>query len=68
MIKPSTILRQEFIDAEVKLINESGLPAFVLIDILERTVAELRQLEVQQYEADKAAWEVAQKEGEQKEK
>lgn len=56
-MKPATLLRQEFIDAEAKLINESGLPAFVLIDVLERTLSVLRELDKQQYEADKAKWE-----------
>ena len=57
MTKPSTILRQEFIENEIQLINTSGLPAFVLVDIIEETLQELRRLAAEQYRKDKEAWE-----------
>lgn len=61
MTKPSTILRQEFIEKEIQLINTSGLPAFVLVDIIEETLQELRRLAAEQYRKDKEAWEKSQK-------
>lgn len=57
MNKPSTVVRQEYIEKQIELINSSGLPAFVLIDILEDTLQELRILAKDQYKKDKAAWE-----------
>lgn len=62
MNKPASIVRQEFIEKQIALINNSGLPAFVLVDIMEDTLAELRRLAKDQYEKDKAAWEEFQKE------
>lgn len=62
MNKPSTVARQEFIEKQIELINNSGLPAFVLVDIAEETLAELRRLAKDQYEKDKAAWEAFLKE------
>ena len=57
MNKPSSILRQEFIEKQIELINTSGLPAFVLVDIVEETLQELRRLAKDQYEKDKRDWE-----------
>lgn len=55
--KPATLLRREFEDKIVNAINESRLPAFALLPILEGAVAEVKRIEEQQYEADKAAYE-----------
>ena len=57
MTKPSTVLRQEFIDDLAKLINKSELPAFVLAEVLKNTVNVLQELAERQYQADKAKWE-----------
>ena len=57
MEKPATLLQREFKDNLVKIINESKLPAFVLVPILEQALAEVRDIEEKQYEADKAAYE-----------
>ena len=62
MNKPSSVLRQEFIEKQIDLINTSGLPAFVLVDIIEDTLQQLRILAKDQYEKDKAAWDEFQKE------
>lgn len=62
MNKPSSVLRQEFIEKQIDLINTSGLPAFVLVDIIEDTLQQLRLLAKDQYEKDKAAWDEFQKE------
>jgi len=57
MIKPSTVLRQEFIDNLAELINKSELPAFVLADILKNTLQVTLELAEKQYLVDKAKWE-----------
>lgn len=57
MDKPATLLQREFKDNLVKIINESKLPAFVLVPIMEQALAEVRDIEEKQYEADKAAYE-----------
>lgn len=57
MDKPITVARQEFMDALVALINESGLPAFVLTPILQGFAQKTAELERTQYEAEKAEYE-----------
>lgn len=57
MDKPATLLQREFKDNLVKIINESNLPAFVLVPILEQALAEVKDIEEKQFEADKAAYE-----------
>lgn len=57
MNKPITLLRQEFMQKQIDLINNSGLPAFILADILREGVQELEKAAQEQYQADKAAWE-----------
>ncbi len=56
MDKPITIARQEFMDNLVKLINESGLPAFVLTPIMTGMTQKIAELEQQQYESDLEAY------------
>lgn len=67
MQKPATILRQEFIEKQIELINGSGLPPFVLADIFEDTLQELRRMAQQQYQKDCAEWEEFQKQEAEKE-
>lgn len=57
MQKPSTVLRQEFIDNLTSLINASELPAFVLADLLKNAMNVMQELSERQYLADKAKWE-----------
>lgn len=64
MDKPITVARQEFMDDLVSLINNSGLPAFILTPILEGMTRKVAELERQQYEADKASYEQAKEGGE----
>ena len=56
MKKPSTVARQETIEKLIELINSSELPAFVLLDIFEETLRELRKVAVDQYKRDKEKW------------
>lgn len=64
MDKPATILQREFRDKIVNAVNESNLPAFVLVPVLEQALAEVRQIEEQQYKADLAEYEGENKDGE----
>lgn len=52
MDKPVTVVREELRETVTQAINKSGLPAFVVADMFERFLAELRQIEKQQYEDD----------------
>ena len=60
MQKPSTVLRQEFIDKLAELLNSSELPAFVLADILKNALNVTQELAEQQYRIDKTKWEESQ--------
>lgn len=57
MQKPLTVAHQEFKDSIVCLINNSGLPAFILADTLSNFVRDLNSLAKQQYQQDKAEYE-----------
>lgn len=57
MDKPATLLQREFQKKIVDAINESGLPAFVLVPILEQALAEVQRIEEQQYQEDKKKFE-----------
>lgn len=56
MQKPITVARQELIDKICDIINKSGLPAFVVINILKNVLGELEVLEQQQLQRDLASW------------
>ena len=57
MNKPITVARQEFTENLVNLVNNSGLPAFVMRSALSQIDTALAQLEAQQLAQDKAEWE-----------
>lgn len=57
MNKPLTVARQEFAENIVELINNTRLPAFVMMDILKSCEAELTALSQRQYEQEKAEYE-----------
>ena len=42
--KPITLARHDYMQGIVDLSNRSGLPAFVMIEVLEQTARELRPL------------------------
>lgn len=54
--KPVTILREEFITSLVNLINNSGLPAYVMEPILKDIYVNLNNLMKQQLEEDKVRY------------
>lgn len=51
--KPITLLREDFIENITSTINNSGLPYFVIEDILKYYVQEVHSASVRQYEIDK---------------
>ena len=56
MAKPITVARQDTFQAIQKAINDSGLPAFVLVDLLKPMVASLEVTAVRQYKEDLKAY------------
>ncbi len=56
MQKPSTVAYREFLDRINNLVNESGLPAFVLIPVFREILGQLVRNEEVQYAADKKIW------------
>ena len=62
MDKPITIARREFIEAMSKIISESGLPFSMLCDIFRDATLQMQQLDNEQYERDKKAYEEFMKE------
>ena len=54
---PITVAREETKKKLVDVLNNSGVPAFVLVDILQNLLLELRQIERQQLEADRQKYE-----------
>lgn len=59
MDKPTTMRHREFKTDLISLINESGLPAFVLVPVMEQVLSELKAIEEQQYLEDKKHYEEA---------
>lgn len=57
MNKPSTIIYEEFKKNLAALINDSGLPAFVIEPVLKDFLTETRIMAQRQYQADVAEYE-----------
>jgi len=57
IIKPVTLVRQEFIDNLSELINNSPLPAFCIESILEKALDEVHKISIIQYEKEKKEYE-----------
>ena len=53
MNKPITVIREEVKEQIAAIINNSGLPAFVIEPILQDFLIEVRNIAVRQYEYDK---------------
>jgi hypothetical protein len=62
MDKPITVMRQEFVNALVGVVNNSGLPAYVMSPILESVTRKVIELEENQYQSDLKAWQDHEKE------
>ena len=57
IVKPITLIRQEFVDTLVEEINNCQLPMFVIEPILQDLLDQVRTAAQKQYEADKAKYE-----------
>lgn len=66
MNKPITVIREETKKALADVINDSGLPAFIIEPILIEFLNETRIAAKKQYEAEKAQYEQAIKEEQEK--
>lgn len=56
MDKPLSIKRVEFAESIAKVINESGLPPCVVLDVLQIVTAQVNELATQQLQVDREAW------------
>lgn len=63
MEKPLSVKREDFLATLVNAVNGCELPPCVCYEVLRGVAAEVETLAKRQYETDKAAWEKAQKEG-----
>jgi hypothetical protein len=55
--KPITLMRDEFITTVVDLCNNSGLPFFIIEDVLKNLIQEIHGASLQQLEEDKKRYE-----------
>lgn len=55
--KPMSVARKEFMDEVVKLVNESGLPLFVVEPILKELHGVVQMEAENQYQKEKEAYE-----------
>ena len=56
MNKPITILYNDFSKGLISLIENSGLPAFVVRPIMTEVIDTIKQLEQQEFKRDVNAW------------
>lgn len=61
MNKPITIARREFVESMSKLIAESSLPFSMLCDIFRDAAMQMQEIDNEQYERDKKAYEESMK-------
>lgn len=57
IVKPITLIRQEFVDTLVEEINNCQLPMFVIEPILQDLLDQVKMMAQKQYEADKIQYE-----------
>jgi hypothetical protein len=57
IVKPITLIRQEFVDTLVEEINNCQLPMFVIEPILQDLLDQVKVAAQKQYETDKAQYE-----------
>ena len=56
MDKPITIARREYIKNICDITNKSGLPSFVVVDVLEKILASARENAENELKRDEAMW------------
>ena len=54
--KPLSVARREYIQSVVDLTNNSGLPMFTIVDILDGILKDARNLAETEYQRDLAAY------------
>lgn len=54
--KPISVARREYIQSVVDLTNNSGLPMFTIVDILDGILKDARNLAETEYQRDLAAY------------
>lgn len=57
IVKPITLIRQEFVDTLVEEINNCQLPMFVIEPILQDLLNQVKVMAQKQYETDKIQYE-----------
>lgn len=68
MNKPITIVREEVKEQIAAIINNSGLPAFVIEPILQDFLMEVKNVAIRQYEYDKQQYNASLKNKEEEKK
>ena len=56
IVKPLTLLREDFVQNLAKLCNNSGLPFFVIESVLDSFIKEVHTASKKQYESDKTKY------------
>lgn len=64
MEKPLSVAREDFVNALVELVNNSGLPMFVVLDVLKGATEEVKDAAARQYEQEKLEYEKLKEENE----
>lgn len=57
IMRPITLMREDFANQVVDLCNNSGLPYFCIESILKDVIQEVHQASIKQYESDKIRYE-----------
>ena len=65
--KPLTVAREDYAKEIIECTNTAPLPAFAKIDILNGIIKSLEPVAMQEYQAEKEAWDKAQEEEKPKE-
>lgn len=64
MEKPLSVAREDFVNELVELVNNSGLPMFVVLEVLKCAVEEVKEAASRQYEQEKLEYEKSKEEKE----
>ena len=62
MERPLSVAREDFVNALVELVNNSGLPMFVVLDVLKGATEEVKEAASRQYEQEKLEYEKSKEE------
>lgn len=62
MERPLSVAREDFVNSLVELVNNSGLPMFVVLDVLKSATEEVKDAAARQYEQEKMEYEKSKEE------